>query len=440
MRHRPVFHHARIEPLPDQSEHHTVAYPLLEKLPQMGMIQRVEKLADIDLQETAYPAPHGLLRETIQRIMRRSPRPEPIRAVVKVLLVDRLQQHHDRPLEHFVLQRRNADGAGLSAGAFRDMHPSHRRRPVRPRLRAFQERPKVPLQVFLVVRRRLAVHSHRAVLARPPISLTQPCQIEVLVQGSQSLLRHLLRQLCYPSLSRRHDSGVRGLRHVSLQRSDNSTPRFPPPGPRGASSPASTVLSGRYDFLSSVPPHFVAFAWRYHPSARVSPARGRALPRAGILELVTRYLRPGDWSVETTGSPTFLGNPDCALALLFDPGRTGAPSHIGASARPPICPPRRLPHSYFRGSITRLRHWLSTLRRPGRPDTTQDSLPAAGQALPDGLDYPQGSYERFRGVSYISASFPKFNVAQGHNTNFATELNADYANVAIVRIGHCVPG
>ena len=48
----------------------------------------------------------------------------------------------------------------------------------------------------------------------------------------------------------------------------------------GASSPASSVLSGRYDFLPSLPPHFVAFAWRYHSSARISPARGRARPRA----------------------------------------------------------------------------------------------------------------------------------------------------------------
>jgi len=47
------------------------------------------------------------------------------------------------------------------------------------------------------------------------------------------------------------------------------------------------------DFLPPLSPRFVAFAWRYHPSARVSPARGRALSRAGILELVTRYLRPG---------------------------------------------------------------------------------------------------------------------------------------------------
>ena len=29
------------------------------------------------------------------------------------------------------------------------------------------------------------------------------------------------------------------------------------------------------------------------------------------------------------------------------------------------------------------------------PATTQDSLPAAGPALPDGIGYPQGSDERF---------------------------------------------
>jgi hypothetical protein len=29
------------------------------------------------------------------------------------------------------------------------------------------------------------------------------------------------------------------------------------------SSPASTVLSKRYDFLPPIPPHFVSFAWRY---------------------------------------------------------------------------------------------------------------------------------------------------------------------------------
>jgi hypothetical protein len=140
-----------------------------------------------------------------------------------------------------------------------------------------------------------------------------------------------------------------------------------------------------------------ALAFRPHAAERF---RGRC---SGVGHPVSPA---GKGSVETTGSPTFLGNPDCALALLSDPGGTDASGHDGTSMQPLPCPQQRLPHSVFRGSITRLRHWLSTLRRSGRPNTTQDSLPAVGQTLPDGLDYPQGSIERFQGVSYIHPPFP----------------------------------
>jgi len=53
-----------------------------------------------------------------------------------------------------------------------------------------------------------------------------------------------------------------------------------------------------------------------------------------------------------------------------------------------------------RDRITRLNHtacslpvYASQYRSPG---TTQHSVPAAGQALPDGIGYPQGSNERFQ--------------------------------------------
>jgi hypothetical protein len=104
-------------------------------------------------------------------------------------------------------------------------------------------------------------------------------------------------------------------------------PAFLPRVLVGASSPASTVLSGRYDFLPSVPPHFVSFAWRYH-SKRSCFARMRPSAAAGGSPGVGHPVPPaGSRSVETTGSPTFLENPDCALALLFDPGRTHASGH-----------------------------------------------------------------------------------------------------------------
>jgi len=52
---------------------------------------------------------------------------------------------------------------------------------------------------------------------------------------------------------------------------------------------------------------------------------------------------------------------------------------------PRAWPRRGLTAMIFRGSIARRLIWLSTLRRGGRPPTTQDSLPAAGPALPGGI-------------------------------------------------------
>jgi hypothetical protein len=67
---------------------------------------------------------------------------------------------------------------------------------------------------------------------------------------------------------------------------------LPSTGSSGASSPASAVLSKRYDFLPPVPPHFVAFVWRYlSVHSFFSLPDGRV--RRRDLELVTRYLRPG---------------------------------------------------------------------------------------------------------------------------------------------------
>ena len=66
----------------------------------------------------------------------------------------------------------------------------------------------------------------------------------------------------------------------------------------------------------------------------------------------------------------------------------------------------------FRRSIAWLSDWLSTPRSAGYPDTTQDSLPAAGQALPDGLFTRRVPLKGFRFASYISSPFPKLGLAQ----------------------------
>ena len=89
---------------------------------------------------------------------------------------------------------------------------------------------------------------------------------------------------------------------------------LPSTGSSGASSPASAVLSRRYDLLPPVPPHFVSFAWRYLRVHSFSSLLAGRMHRRG-LELLTRS--PGrDFAEETTGSPRFLGNPKCPFAMF----------------------------------------------------------------------------------------------------------------------------
>jgi hypothetical protein len=62
---------------------------------------------------------------------------------------------------------------------------------------------------------------------------------------------------------------------------------LPSTGSSEANSPASAVLSKRYDFLPPVPPHFVAFAWRYLSVHSFGSLIGGRVRRQS-LELVTR--------------------------------------------------------------------------------------------------------------------------------------------------------
>src|SRR6266550_7787 len=91
------------------------------------------------------------------------------------------------------------------------------------------------------------------------------------------------------------------------------TPRFPPPAPAGSSSPASSVLPRRYDFLPSVPPHFVTIVWRYLSLHSLCSLLGGRVPRQGP-ELVGPVSPAGNSAEEAAGSRKFLGNLDCPFA------------------------------------------------------------------------------------------------------------------------------
>ena len=163
-------------------------------------------------------------------------------------------------------------------------------------------------------------------------------------------------------------------------------------------SPGSPVLSRRCDSLTSISLHFVAFDPRYHgstrPRFRSRRRRVRSMRRAW--SLLTRRLRPGIIRVETSGAPKFPWSLICPFAhVRATPAGQAFLTIIESPVLPPLIQLRRLRRQYFRGSVAWLPNSLSTLRSAGYPYTTQDSLPAAGQALPDGTFTRRGSDERF---------------------------------------------
>ena len=133
------------------------------------------------------------------------------------------------------------------------------------------------------------------------------------------------------------------------------------------------------------------------------------------LELVTRYLRsgirrganrvlPSSWGTSVIRSPCSIPTP--AELLMSD--------HCDTAARPLVCKQQRLPRKVFRSSIAWHSDWLSTLRSADYSHTTQDSLPVAGQALPDGVLTRKVPLKGFKVADYISFPFPMLCLAQLH--------------------------
>ena len=102
-------------------------------------------------------------------------------------------------------------------------------------------------------------------------------------------------------------------------------PRFPPPGSRGPSSPAffgtikalrlpaAPLAALRFLRLDDTTGSRIGSLPRRLRAAAVGPGVGHPVAPAGIA------------SVETTGSPKFLGNPHSRLLMFSDPGRPMRP-------------------------------------------------------------------------------------------------------------------
>ena len=185
--------------------------------------------------------------------------------------------------------------------------------------------------------------------------------------------------------------------------------RFPPPGPRGAGSPTSTVLSADSDFSPPVPPRFVFLRLAVPPCALFAPAGAGRAGGPGLLFIAAAHAAS---PVETTRPPRFLGDP-CPHAPLSDPGGAGhaRPSRrAGGAFRP--CDSVGLRDVYaFRGSITRPAGLPVYASQPGSPPHHA----TLGSGWPVSLGRsgfsPAGSLRWFPS-RYMSSSITKLCLAQ----------------------------
>src|SRR5438034_1070963 len=127
-------------------------------------------------------AQHRIVRVADQNGLARRPTgPKPIRAVQKVLLVNRLEHHDHRPLKDLVFEGRYPDRARGCSIALGDIRPLHGWRSVTARLGAVEQIPEILLQVLRIRVSRLSVYTRCAILPRAPIGLFEPGHVDMVV-------------------------------------------------------------------------------------------------------------------------------------------------------------------------------------------------------------------------------------------------------------------
>ena len=127
------------------------------------------------------------------------------------------------------------------------------------------------------------------------------------------------------------------------------------------------------------------------------------------LELVTRYLRPGCCRGSNRISQV-PGESQLSVCTCSKPTPAGllAPDHDGAAAWPLVAPKQRLPRLCL-STLNSMAFGFAVYASQGRsPDTTQDSLPVAGQALLDGLSTRKIPTKGFRVANTSHSPFPSF--------------------------------
>ncbi len=226
-------------------------------------------------------------------------------------------------------------------------------------------------------------------------------------------MRRLFRQRCDPFLFRGHDGRISMHSSCFSKTVHDSTSRLPPLAPAGSCSPASSVLSRRYDALppsrrTSCPS--LGGTSAFHSFSSLLGGRVR---RQG-LELVTRCLQPGIRRGANRVLPSSWGTTIVRLHMIqSDSGRT-------ARTRPLRCSNMALGISKAKAPTTGLSK-LNSMAFGLAVYASPGSLPHHDARLTSGrwsgatgrAFHPQGSDERFQ-ICFLT-SHPPFPSFAWHN-------------------------
>ena len=166
--------------------------------------------------------------------------------------------------------------------------------------------------------------------------------------------------------------------------------------------PCFAGTMGCSETLPPIPPHFVAFAWRYHACCGVFRVRPLAAPIAPR--------RTSGWpgvycagcpfpagNVETTGLPRFLGNPGVNMPCSSTPTGPAGPGQF--SPTDAAFRSRNGVGSRDDKILSGLNHTACSLAvYASQPGSLPDHARLASgcwPTLPGGIDYPLGSTARF---------------------------------------------
>ena len=267
------------------------------------------------------------------------------------------------------------------------------------------------LQVGLVVRRRHAVDPRRAILARQPVGLGHPFQVDDVVQRGEDPVRLLPRQFGYPSSFR---GQVRGTQcSLPCFASMGLVARRPPflrrvparPVPRlpryyEAATTSRRACPSAYGFASG---------FRTFPAlrARRGAPDGRRVP-VGPGALFSRRSRAGSSRTGANGTSQAPWSPIPRLCRAPRPRSNRSSSPI---ADFPVLPPgpthRRLRREHDFEADTRLQRPLSTLHDAVADTRARTRFRLAGCASAGRVSNPLGHDERFPITSFpLSRAFP----------------------------------